>query len=250
MGYIHNDAHIAVFDGTTIFLSSTTLLGSSASKYRLESDSLQRSADPEVKRRIIGDAFMKVKDMVIARLNLDPAEVILAQGTLRPDLIESASMLISKSADKIKTHHNDSDLVRTLRDQGRVIEPLRDFHKDEVRQLGRDLGLPEHIVDRHPFPGPGLAIRILCAVNEPYVCDANPLATLTFVRRLCHYAQEELVVGSFWPNSPSCITTESVVCTRDQPSGERRRHVHAAADHGALAAFGTCPSHSQCGRAG
>ena len=79
--------------------------------------------------------------------------MLLAQGTLRPDLIESASSIASKHADAIKTHHNDTELVRILREEGRVIEPLRDFHKDEVRQLGRDLGLPEKIVERHPFPG-------------------------------------------------------------------------------------------------
>lgn len=68
--------------------------------------------------------------------------VFVAQGTLRPDLIESASTLASGAADAIKTHHNDTELVRQLRTQGRVIEPLKDFHKDEVRQLGRSLGAP------------------------------------------------------------------------------------------------------------
>lgn len=95
----------------------------------------------------------QIKDEILMRLGLDPREVLLAQGTLRPDLIESASSIASKHADAIKTHHNDTELVRILREEGRVIEPLRDFHKDEVRQLGRDLGLPENIVERHPFPG-------------------------------------------------------------------------------------------------
>ena len=74
-------------------------------------------------------------------------------GTLRPDLIESASALASSNADAIKTHHNDTELVRELRLKGRVVEPLKDFHKDEVRRVGRDLGLPTDIVQRHPFPG-------------------------------------------------------------------------------------------------
>lgn len=74
-------------------------------------------------------------------------------GTLRPDLIESASELASGKADAIKTHHNDTELVRELRKQGRVVEPLRDFHKDEVRSIGKDLGLPAELVQRHPFPG-------------------------------------------------------------------------------------------------
>lgn len=76
--------------------------------------------------------------------------------------------IYSGKAEAIKTHHNDSELVRILRSQGYVVEPLKDFHKDEVRQLGCDLGLPAGLVARHPFPGPGLAVRILCA-DEPYI---------------------------------------------------------------------------------
>lgn len=69
---------------------------------------------------------------MITQLKLNFDEVVLAQGTLRPDLIESASHLVSNKADTIKTHHNDSQLIRQLREQGRVVEPLKDFHKDEV----------------------------------------------------------------------------------------------------------------------
>jgi GMP synthase (glutamine-hydrolysing) len=68
-------------------------------------------------------------------------------------LIESASELASGKADAIKTHHNDTELVRELRKQGRVVEPLKDFHKDEVRKIGEDLKLPDELVHRHPFPG-------------------------------------------------------------------------------------------------
>lgn len=90
--------------------------------------------DPEEKRRIIGDTFMDVAKKVIAAHDLKPEDVMLGQGTLRPDLIESASELASAggAADVIKTHHNDTDLVRKLRESGRVVEPLADFHKDEV----------------------------------------------------------------------------------------------------------------------
>lgn len=124
--------------------------------------------DPEEKRAIIGDVFMQVANEAFPELDLKPEETLLCQGTLRPDLIESASGLASGRADCIKTHHNDSDLARQLRAQGKVVEPLTDFHKDEVRQLGRSLGLPEELCLRHPFPGPGLAIRIICAA-EPYM---------------------------------------------------------------------------------
>lgn len=75
---------------------------------------------------------------------------------------------LAGKAEAIKTHHNDSELIRALRAQGQVVEPLKDFHKDEVRYLGSDLGLPADLITRHPFPGPGLAVRILCAV-EPYM---------------------------------------------------------------------------------
>ncbi|XP_067851444.1 GMP synthase [glutamine-hydrolyzing] [Heptranchias perlo] len=133
------------------------------------SKTLNMTTNPEEKRKIIGDTFVKVANEVIGEMNLKPEEVYLAQGTLRPDLIESASIEASGKADVIKTHHNDTELIRKLREEGKVIEPLKDFHKDEVRALGRELGLPEELVSRHPFPGPGLAIRIICA-DEPYIC--------------------------------------------------------------------------------
>ena len=123
---------------------------------------------PEEKRQIIGDTFINLSQEIIADLKLKPEEVFLGQGTLRPDLIESASKLASSNADAIKTHHNDTELVRQLRDAGRVVEPLKDFHKDEVRLLGQSLGLPVELVQRHPFPGPGLAVRVICA-EEPFM---------------------------------------------------------------------------------
>lgn len=125
---------------------------------------------PEKKRSIIGDTFMRVIDREIKRLGLKEDNYLLAQGTLRPDLIESANSNASDSASVIKTHHNDTGLVRKKRQKGLIIEPLKDYHKDEVRDIGRMVGLPEIMVDRQPFPGPGLAIRTLCAL-EPYVLD-------------------------------------------------------------------------------
>jgi len=129
---------------------------------------LRNSLDPETKRKIIGDTFMKITDREIKKLGL--TNFIICQGTLRPDIIESGSELASvgKNAETIKTHHNDTDSVKEKRKLGQIIEPLKDLHKDEVRQLGRLLGLPDELVNRHPFPGPGLAIRILCA-EKPYM---------------------------------------------------------------------------------
>ncbi|XP_015927873.1 GMP synthase [glutamine-hydrolyzing] isoform X1 [Parasteatoda tepidariorum] len=143
------------------------------------------TGDPEEKRKIIGDTFMRVANDIISDLNLKPEETLLGQGTLRPDLIESASALASCNADAIKTHHNDTDLVRILRSEGRVIEPLKDFHKDEVRLMGKDLGLPDEVVQRHPFPGPGLAVRVICA-DEPFQ-DKNFSFTSVLVKVIIEY---------------------------------------------------------------
>ena len=109
-------------------------------------------SDPEEKRRIIGRLFVDVFfDAVGADVEL------LAQGTLYPDVIESATS--GSIASTIKTHHNRVDRIMALKEEGRVIEPLDELFKDEVRELGRVLGLPERVVGRHPFPGPGLAVR-------------------------------------------------------------------------------------------
>jgi GMP synthase (glutamine-hydrolysing) len=113
---------------------------------------LAGEADPEQKRRIIGRLFVDVFFDAVG----DDVQ-LLAQGTLYPDVIESATS--GSIADTIKTHHNRVDKIMDLKAQGRVIEPLDELFKDEVRQLGRVLGLPEPVVSRHPFPGPGLAVR-------------------------------------------------------------------------------------------
>jgi GMP synthase (glutamine-hydrolysing) len=142
---------------------------------------LCRITSPEEKRQIIGDTFINISQEIIADLKLKPEDVFLGQGTLRPDLIESASKMASSNADAIKTHHNDTELVRQLRDAGRVVEPLKDFHKDEVRTLGRNLGLPADLVSRHPFPGPGLAVRVICAEEAFMEKDFSETACLVRV---------------------------------------------------------------------
>eukprot|EP01112_Ceratiomyxa_fruticulosa_P005151 TRINITY_DN1573_c0_g1_i4.p1 TRINITY_DN1573_c0_g1~~TRINITY_DN1573_c0_g1_i4.p1 ORF type:complete len:668 (+),score=127.64 TRINITY_DN1573_c0_g1_i4:1436-3439(+) len=154
--------HLIVVNAKDVFLNGKTEIKGKLTK------ELTNTVNPEEKRKIIGDTFMKVAQAEIEKLGLKFEDVYLAQGTLRPDLIESSSHFASNTAAVIKTHHNDTDLVRALRDSGRVVEPLRDYHKDEVRELGKVLGIPETIVHRQPFPGPGLAIRILCA-EKPYM---------------------------------------------------------------------------------
>jgi GMP synthase (glutamine-hydrolysing) len=117
-------------------------------------------ADPEEKRRRIGHAFIDVFEGAARHVAGDVG--FLVQGTLYPDVIESAAPRGGPSV-TIKTHHNVGGLRPDL--PWTLIEPLRELFKDEVRQVGRELGLPEEIVGRHPFPGPGLAIRVLGPVT-------------------------------------------------------------------------------------
>lgn len=171
------------------FLHSTTNLPldkSVPSRFRVSKE-LCMTSEPEEKRKIIGDVFVSIANSVISELKLKPEEVFLAQGTLRPDLIESASDSVSSQAEAIKTHHNDSQLIRVLRKAGRIVEPLKDFHKDEVRALGRELQLPYDLVMRHPFPGPGLAIRVLCG-EEPFMNKDFP-ETQVIVKVIVDYDQ-------------------------------------------------------------
>jgi len=149
---------------------------------------LCKAIEPEEKRRIIGDTFIRLVEIESKKRNMsiENDDVYLAQGTLRPDLIESASSLVSTNAETIKTHHNDSPLARQYREAGRLVEPLKDLHKDEVRKLGARLNLPSHLVMRHPFPGPGLAIRVLCAdVNSQIEEDASG-PSLKMLSNYCH----------------------------------------------------------------
>ena len=124
---------------------------------------LRSVCDPERKRRIIGDEFIRIQQEILESGHFLEGDWILGQGTIYPDTIESGG---SGQAAVIKTHHNRAPGVQRLLQAGSVIEPLSSFYKDEVRQIGRELGLPEELLERHPFPGPGLAIRCLCAETE------------------------------------------------------------------------------------
>jgi len=119
-------------------------------------------ADPEQKRRIIGREFVEVFQREAKKL---PQAKWLAQGTIYPDVIESAGAK-SKKAQSIKSHHNVGGLPESL--HLKLLEPLRELFKDEVRELGIALGLPREMVFRHPFPGPGLGVRILGEVKQEY----------------------------------------------------------------------------------
>ena len=141
---------------------------------------LKGATDPEQKRKIIGDTFLNVQARVSAQMGIamqsagatvavarpDHSEWILGQGTIYPDTIETGG---TKHADQIKTHHNRVPAVQKMIEEGLVIEPLKELYKDEVRTLGEELGLPHELVWRHPFPGPGLGVRILCALSPTHV---------------------------------------------------------------------------------
>ena len=125
-------------------------------------NNLANEADPEKKRKIIGHAFIEVFEEEAQQL--DNIE-FLAQGTIYPDVIESAGAKSGK-AKVIKSHHNVGGLPEDLKFE--LVEPLKELFKDEVRTIGVKLGIPAHMLYRHPFPGPGLGVRILGQVKEEY----------------------------------------------------------------------------------
>ena len=138
---------------------------------------LKDEADPEKKRKIIGNLFIKIFEEESAKLS---NAKWLAQGTIYPDVIESAGASTGK-AHLIKSHHNVGGLPKDMK--LKLVEPLRELFKDEVRKMGEELGLPREMVYRHPFPGPGLGVRILGEVKKEYA-DLLRLADDIFISEL------------------------------------------------------------------
>ncbi|MGP1664455.1 MAG: glutamine-hydrolyzing GMP synthase, partial [Rhodanobacter sp.] len=128
---------------------------------------LEGVTDPEAKRKIIGGLFIEIFDEESAKLSAGGSGDVkwLAQGTIYPDVIESAGSKTGK-AHVIKSHHNVGGLPAHMK--LKLVEPLRELFKDEVRRIGVELGLPRAMVYRHPFPGPGLGVRILGEVKREY----------------------------------------------------------------------------------
>jgi GMP synthase (glutamine-hydrolysing) len=146
----------------------TELVRANFPALRIEDDSarflgaLSGVTDPEKKRHIIGHQFVEVQERILESEHYMDGKWILGQGTIYPDTIESGG---TAKADLIKTHHNRVAGIQKLIEQGRIIEPLASFYKDEVRAIGRELRVPNDLIERHPFPGPGLAIRCLCSTE-------------------------------------------------------------------------------------
>jgi len=147
--------------------------------------------DPEKKRLAIGETFLRVKDEVMNLEKMNPKDWVLGQGTIYPDTIETGG---TKNADKIKTHHNRVEAVLKLMRLGALIEPLAGLYKDEVRLIGEKLGIPASLLNRHPFPGPGLAIRVLC--NNGQASEANKIGKISLQQDLPAGRQVRKIVGS------------------------------------------------------
>ena len=172
---------------------------------------LEGITDPEEKRRRIGHEFIQVFEEESNRLG--PFDY-LAQGTLYPDVIESADTNVDpksgeRVAVKIKSHHNVGGLPKNLR--FKLVEPLRKLFKDEVRKLGRSIGLPEEIVRRHPFPGPGLAIRIIGEVTAERL---NILRDADFIVR--DEISKQGIYHDFWQAFAVLLPVRSVGVMGDQ----------------------------------
>jgi len=151
-------------------------------------DPLAGVIDPEVKRKTIGRVFIEVFDIEASRIQ---DVKYLVQGTLYPDVIESVSV-IGQSA-VIKSHHNVGGLVENMK-LG-LIEPLRELFKDEVRQIGREMGVPDWFLKRHPFPGPGLAIRCLGEVNEERLAKLRKADRIVREEIINHELEKDLWQG-------------------------------------------------------
>ena len=164
--------------------------------------------DPEAKRKIIGSEFIAVFDDEAHRIAQQSGQVdFLVQGTLYPDVIESSS--VKGPSQTIKSHHNVGGLPETMK--LKLVEPLRDLFKDEVRRIGRDLGMPSDILERQPFPGPGLAVRILGEITPERVAllqEADDIV-VTEIKRAGLYQQ-------IWQSFAVLLPVKSVGVMGDQ----------------------------------
>ncbi len=167
---------------------------------------LDGQSDPEVKRQIVGDLFLKVQGKAVDTMKLDTNNWILGQGTIYPDTIESGG---TKHSHKIKTHHNRVPAIQKLIEEGKIVEPIADLYKDEVRELGKMLGLPKVWIERHPFPGPGLVVRMIASKENR---DRGILPSL-----------KELIAKSNQAVSVGILPIQSVGV-----QGDQRSYAHAA----------------------
>lgn len=200
-------------EGDQVMATFAESLGVKVIRVNAEDEFLQGLAgvaDPEEKRKVIGGLFIKIFEREARQLK----DVRwLAQGTIYPDVIESAGSVTGK-AHVIKSHHNVGGLPADM--ELELVEPLRELFKDEVRKVGRELGLPAPMVDRHPFPGPGLGVRILGEVTKPFA-DTLRAADHIFIEELRNhnlYHQVSQAFAVFLPIKSVGVT------------GDGRRYAH------------------------
>jgi GMP synthase (glutamine-hydrolysing) len=184
---------------------------------------LKGVTDPEQKRRIIGNLFIDVFWAAAEKVEL------LAQGTLYPDVIESATS--GSIASKIKTHHNRVDRILELKEQGKVLEPLAELFKDEVRVLGESLGIPHHALWRHPFPGPGLAVRIPGEITPERIAITQQADAIFIgeLRRSGWYAR-------VWQSYAALLPVKTVGVKGDERSYEQAISLRAVISEDAMTA--------------
>ena len=174
---VHVDTGLMRKKETEEFVANLESLGL-ADRLRIRSEAarflaaLRDATEPEKKRHIIGRLFVDVQADAMQELGIDEDHWLLGQGTIYPDTIESGGR--DGRAALIKTHHNRCAEIMQLIEKGRVIEPLAEFYKDEVRQIGEALGLDPKLTNRWPFPGPGLAIRCLCNTQTMSALSLDP----------------------------------------------------------------------------
>lgn len=200
-------------EGDQVMATFTKSLGVTVIRVNAESvylEALSGVSDPEQKRKIIGGLFIEIFEREARKLT---NVRWLAQGTIYPDVIESAGSATGK-AHVIKSHHNVGGLPADM--ELELLEPLRELFKDEVRKVGREVGLPAAMVDRHPFPGPGLGVRILGEVRQSYV-DTLRKADHVFIEELRKHGLYEKVSQAFAVFLP----VKSVGVT-----GDGRRYAH------------------------
>ncbi|EQA43548.1 GMP synthase (glutamine-hydrolyzing) [Leptospira broomii serovar Hurstbridge str. 5399] len=150
--------HLHVYDASNLFYSN-----------------LKGKTDPEEKRKIVGNLFLQAQEDCAKELGLNSDEWLLGQGTIYPDTIESGG---TKHSHTIKTHHNRVEAIQKLMEEGKVVEPIKDLYKDEVRELGTYLGLPKQWTLRHPFPGPGLVVRMISQKQDTSELVQKELETI------------------------------------------------------------------------
>lgn len=167
---------------------------------------LEGKTDPEEKRKIMGKLFLEARAEYAAKMNLNPQEWMLGQGTIYPDTIESGG---TRHSHNIKTHHNRVQEILELMEKGELVEPIKELYKDEVRGLGILLGVDKEWTMRHPFPGPGLGVRMIATPIDTHIPEEDKLAE---------------IIGSYPSAMVSVLPVQSVGV-----QGDKRSYRHCAA---------------------